>query len=54
MISPIQYESKEEMEKCREKARIEIEKLFKELGFVVFEVADEINKNRRGKYKYER
>lgn len=36
------YEDTDEMNKCKVEARVEIEKLHKKLGFVVFEVAEEI------------
>lgn len=40
--NPSRYETLEEMNKCKEKAIIEINKLYKKLGFVIFEVVEEI------------
>lgn len=42
MKNESQYDSMEEMERCRKEAKIELEKLYEKLGFIIFEVADDV------------
>jgi len=37
-----QYDNMEEMEACKKEAKIEVEKLYNRLGFVVLQIAEDL------------